>query len=92
MLEFPNIDPVAIALGPIAIHWYGLMYLGAFFCAYQILVYRAKRTGLVWTPQQISDALFYGALGVIIGGRLGYVVFYKVEYYLDNPFNVLMLN
>lgn len=68
MLTYPNIDPVAIALGPLQVHWYGLMYLLAFLFAWGLASYRAKERG--WTPDMVSDLIFYGALGVVIGGRV----------------------
>jgi phosphatidylglycerol---prolipoprotein diacylglyceryl transferase len=83
MLTYPNIDPVAIALGPLQVHWYGLMYLLAFLFAWGLASYRAKERG--WTPDMVSDLIFYGALGVVIGGRVGYVFFYGFEQFLANP-------
>ena len=71
MLTYPNIDPVAISLGPLQVHWYGLMYLLAFLFAWGLATFRAKQRG--WTPDMVSDLIFFGALGVIIGGRVGYV-------------------
>ena len=71
MLNYPNIDPVAISLGPLQVHWYGLMYLMAFLFAWGLATYRAKQRG--WTSDMVSDLIFFGALGVIIGGRVGYV-------------------
>lgn len=76
MLTHPQFDPVALQLGPIAIHWYGLMYLIAF--AQVILLGRwciAHRPWSGWTVKMLDDVLFYGVLGVILGGRLGYVLF-----------------
>lgn len=83
MLTYPNIDPVAISLGPLQVHWYGLMYLLAFLFAWGLATYRAKQRG--WTPDMVSDLIFYGALGVVIGGRVGYVFFYGFEQFLENP-------
>ena len=83
MLTYPNIDPVAISLGPLQVHWYGLMYLLAFLFAWGLATYRAKQRG--WTPDMVSDLIFYGALGVVIGGRVGYVFFYGFEQFLANP-------
>jgi phosphatidylglycerol:prolipoprotein diacylglycerol transferase len=90
MLTYPKIDPVAIALGPVSIHWYGLMYLGAFLA----FLWLGKRRALTqpWhglTPQHVDDLLFYGVLGVILGGRLGQVLFYEPGYYLAHPFDIL---
>ena len=76
MLTYPNIDPVAISIGPLKVHWYGLMYLVAFVTGWLLGRYRAKQPHSGWHPDQISDLLFYIALGVILGGRFGYVLFY----------------
>jgi phosphatidylglycerol:prolipoprotein diacylglycerol transferase len=86
MVIHPQFDPVAISLGPIAIRWYGIMYLAAFALFFLLGRYRARRDawrGASYTL--IDDLLFYGVLGVVIGGRLGYVMFYKPEYYLAHP-------
>lgn len=84
MLVFPEFDPVALSLGPVKIHWYGLMYVLAFLFAYGLATYRSKqRDG--WTPEMVSDLLFYGALGVILGGRIGYVLFYEFGQFLVDP-------
>ena len=85
MIAYPNIDPVAVSLGPIAIHWYGLMYLIGFVSAYYLGVYRAKRSNGLWTPEQVSDMIFFGAVGVILGGRIGYILFYQFPSFVDNP-------
>lgn len=89
MLTYPNIDPVAISIGPISIHWYGLMYLIGFAGAYYFMMRRTKRTDLYgengWTKEQVSDLIFYGALGVVAGGRFGYVIFYNFSKFLENP-------
>jgi phosphatidylglycerol:prolipoprotein diacylglycerol transferase len=89
MLTHPEFDPIALQLGPLAIRWYGLMYLVAFLAFYLLGRYRVRQThygrstGL--TPADVEDLLFYGVMGVVIGGRLGYVLFYKPGYYLQNP-------
>lgn len=83
MLTYPQIDPIALSLGPIQIHWYGLMYLCAFATAYGLALWRARRMG--WTGDQVSDLVFYGAMGVIIGGRMGYVFFYGLDRFLHDP-------
>jgi len=91
MLTAPAIDPIAIHLGPLKIHWYGLMYLVGFVGAWWLGVYRAGRPGSGWKPQEIGDLIFYGVIGVILGGRLGYVLFYKLNYYLANPLEVFYI-
>lgn len=85
MLTYPEIDPVALAIGPLKIHWYGLMYLLAFGSAYALATFRARRPGSGWTEEQVSDLVFFGAMGVIVGGRAGYVLFYNFDQFLDDP-------
>ncbi|MAY15422.1 MULTISPECIES: prolipoprotein diacylglyceryl transferase [Oceanospirillaceae] len=85
MLTYPDIDPVAVAIGPLKIHWYGLMYLLAFASAWGLANYRARRPGSGWTPEQVSDLIFYGAMGVILGGRCGYVLLYNFPQFLQDP-------
>ena len=92
MLIHPQFDPVAISLGPVAIHWYGLMYLMAFAFVLILGRYRIKtapQSG--WTYRDLDDILFYGVLGVVLGGRLGYVLFYKPDYYLLHPLEILYI-
>lgn len=89
MLTHPQFDPVAIAIGPLAIRWYGLMYLVA-FAQFIWLGRRRIRAGLApLTVAQLDDLLFYGMLGVILGGRLGQVLFYEPAYYLMHPLEIL---
>ncbi len=90
MFVHPNFDPVAIQIGPLAIRWYGLMYLVGFGIAYGLGRLRIARglSGQV-TVQLLDDLLFYCVLGVILGGRLGYVLFYKPGYYLQHPLEIL---
>lgn len=82
---FPQIDPVAIQLGPIAIHWYGLMYLLGFGFAYWLGTRRAKKSNGVWTTEQVDQLLFNGFWGVILGGRIGDVLFYSFDRLLQDP-------
>ncbi|MBL7250675.1 prolipoprotein diacylglyceryl transferase [Alloalcanivorax sp. C16-2] len=84
-MEFPRIDPVALAIGPLQIHWYGLMYLVGFVGGWWLLRHRAGRPDSGWTREQVSDLVFYVALGVILGGRVGYVLFYNFGKFLDDP-------
>jgi phosphatidylglycerol:prolipoprotein diacylglycerol transferase len=89
MLVHPQFDPVALHLGPLAIRWYGLMYLVGFTLVWWLGRRRiAARPDAVWTEKDLSDALFYGILGTIIGGRLGYVLFYKPAEYLTEPWRI----
>ncbi|QQD18043.1 prolipoprotein diacylglyceryl transferase [Spongiibacter nanhainus] len=85
MLTHPNIDPVAVQLGPLAVHWYGLMYLAGFAAAWYLGRRRCRQP---WSPlkeEQVEDLIFYGAMGVILGGRFGYVVFYNFPQFVDDP-------
>nr|WP_298250891.1 prolipoprotein diacylglyceryl transferase [uncultured Halomonas sp.] len=83
MLSYPDINPVAIALGPFQVHWYGLMYVVGFMAAWFLGRRRAARIGLV--QEDIGDLLFYAALGVVLGGRLGYALFYGLDQWLADP-------
>ena len=83
MLTYPALDPVAISLGPIQVHWYGLTYMVGFLLAWWLARGRADRLGL--TKDQIGDLLFYTAAGVILGGRLGYALFYHFDRVLADP-------
>lgn len=94
MLIHPQPDPIALALGPVQIHWYGLMYVVAF--ALFILLGRVRiRMPHVaaqgWTKDDLDDMLFYGMLGVIVGGRLGEVLFYQPLYFLEHPLDVFKI-
>jgi len=89
MLLHPQFDPVAFSLGPLSVRWYGLMYLVAFVQFILLGRYRIRtRPGLL-TVEQLDDLLFYGMLGVILGGRLGQVLFYEPGYYLAHPLEIL---
>ncbi|PAV26021.1 prolipoprotein diacylglyceryl transferase [Tamilnaduibacter salinus] len=85
MLRYPQIDPVAISIGPLKIHWYGLTYLVGFLSAWFLGRLRARKPGSPLNEEQIGDLIFYAALGVILGGRFGYVVFYNFELFLADP-------
>ncbi len=89
MLTHPQFDPVALAIGPVAIHWYGLMYLLAFFQFIALGRWRIRQGQAPMNAEQLDDLLFYGVLGVIVGGRLGQVLFYEPAHYLANPLEIL---
>jgi phosphatidylglycerol---prolipoprotein diacylglyceryl transferase len=105
MLQHPDINPVALQLGPLAIHWYGLTYLAAFGLFFLLATLRlqhepyatlrepGKERGspLIWRTRDIEDILFFGVIGVIAGGRLGYVLFYKPMDYVSNPLGIFAL-
>ncbi len=85
MLVHPGFDPVAFSIGPLKVRWYGLMYLFGFVAGWALGRYRAGRPGSGWQPEQVDDLIFYAALGAILGGRIGYVLFYGFQASLDNP-------
>jgi phosphatidylglycerol:prolipoprotein diacylglycerol transferase len=91
MIAYPQLNPVALQVGPVAIHWYGITYLaafGLFMWLGAIRVRLAQFASRGWTRRDLEDMLFYGVLGVVIGGRLGYVLFYKAGYYAGHPLEV----
>ena len=89
MLPYPHIDPVLIAVGPVAVRWYGLMFVVAFAGAYWLGRHRATRPGSTWTVRDIDNLVFYGAMGAILGGRLGWVLLYGLEYEAADPLRAL---
>lgn len=94
MLMHPRFDPVAFSLGPLQVHWYGLTYLVAFGLFLWLAGWRARQAPFVgagWSRRDVEDLLFFGVLGVVIGGRLGYAFFYKPEHYLQHPLEVFMV-
>lgn len=94
MLVHPQFDPVAISLGPLQVHWYGLTYLVAFGMFLWLGGRRAQApewAGAGWTRRDVEDLLFFGVMGVVLGGRLGYALFYKPAHYLQHPLEILMV-
>ena len=85
MITYPQIDPVALDVGFAKVHWYGLMYLFAFLVAWALGNYRARQKNSGWNKDEVSDVIFYGALGVVLGGRIGYILFYNFDKFLENP-------
>jgi len=85
---YPEFDPIIIQLGPAALRWYGLMYLIGFIAAWWLARHRASLGGVI-KPEQVDDLIFYGALGVILGGRLGYIFFYNFDQWLADPLVLL---
>jgi len=81
MLIYPQINPVALQIGPLQVHWYGTMYLLGFLVAWALGCYRAKCSQGLWKVDEVADLLFYGAIGVILGGRIGYMLFYYYPAY-----------
>jgi len=91
MLTYPVIDPVALQIGPLAARWYGLMYAVGFASAWWLGRRRAMRPGSGWTPLQVDDLITWLVVGVVLGGRIGYVLFYDLGYYLANPLESLSI-
>ena len=90
MFVHPHINPVAFSIGPLEVHWYGLMYLAGFLMALYLGRYRIRnRPEMGWQYSDMDDLLFYGVLGVVLGGRLGYVLFYQPGFYLSHPWQIL---
>ncbi len=91
MLTFPNIDPVAIAIGPLKIRWYALTYIVGFAAAWWLGTRRAARPGSGWTKEQVADLVTNGMLGAILGGRIGYILFYNFDAFLANPAMIIRI-
>lgn len=88
MLVHPQFDPIAVQVGPLAVHWYGLMYLIGFTLFYLLGLYRCRQEWRGITKANLEDLLFVGMVGVIVGGRLGFVLLYQPEYYLSHPLEI----
>ena len=91
MLPYPEINPVALELGPLKIHWYGLMYLIGIGGAWLLASRRLERFDPNWTRETLSDLVFWVAMGVILGGRLGYVLFYDPQLYFNDPIKIFYI-
>lgn len=85
MLPYPEIDPVAFSIGPLSVHWYGIAYLASFIGVWRLALWQSKRRSSPVKPEQVEDLIFYGALGVVLGGRFGYVFFYQLQRFLQEP-------
>jgi phosphatidylglycerol:prolipoprotein diacylglycerol transferase len=88
-MQFPHIDPVFLSIGPLQFRWYGLMYVLSFIATYFIISSEVVRKKLALTKDDIADLVFYGAMGVVLGGRFGYILFYNLGFYLANPLKLL---
>lgn len=91
MIPFPEIDPIAVSLGPLAVRWYGLMYLIGFAIAWWLARSRAKKPAFGWQVAWVDDLIFYAALGLILGARVGYVLFYNFSAWLSDPLMMLRI-
>jgi phosphatidylglycerol:prolipoprotein diacylglycerol transferase len=91
MLNYPEIDPIIFSIGPLAVRWYGLMYVIGFLAAWFLARKRAQESWSIIKPEQVDDLIFYSMLGVIIGGRLGYCLVYGWDYWLNDPLYVFKI-
>lgn len=91
MLTYPAMNPVAFSIGSYHVHWYGLMYLLGFLAAWALGRYRAGRPGSGWNPEMVDDLITYCVVGVVLGGRLGYVLFYDLSFYMQNPGHLVQI-
>ena len=91
MLQYPGFNPIAIEIGPLKVHWYGIMYLLGFGGGWWLARLRAARPGSTWKGSDVDDLIFYCMLGVILGGRIGYVLFYGLTFWSKDwlyPFKI----
>lgn len=88
MFVYPDPNPVAFSIGPLDVHWYGLMYLLSFLLGWGLAVYRTRLPHIHWRREEVGDYLFYVVLGVVIGGRLGYMLFYQPDVLLSDPLQI----
>ena len=91
MLHFPGFNRVAFQLGPVKVHWYGIMYLLGFAAAWWLGRRRAGKPGSTWKPADVDDLIFFSMLGVILGGRIGYVLFYGLKFWAGDPWYPLKI-
>jgi phosphatidylglycerol:prolipoprotein diacylglycerol transferase len=91
MLQYPGFNPIAFEIGPVKVHWYGIMYLLGFAGGWWLARRRAARPGSTWKPNDVDDLIFFAMLGVILGGRIGYVLFYGLTFWANDvwyPFKI----
>jgi phosphatidylglycerol:prolipoprotein diacylglycerol transferase len=91
MIPYPAIDPIIFSMGPLAVRWYGLMYVIGFAAAWWLARRRAARPDSTWQPADVDDLIFYAAIGVILGGRLGWIAFYGGEQVLQDPLTIVRI-
>jgi len=91
MIPYPRIDPEIFRIGPFAVRWYGMMYVLGFASSYGLVLYQLKKKVTGITKAQIDDIYFYLVLGLLVGARLGYVLFYNLHYYVDHPLEIFVL-
>ena len=88
MIAYPEIDPILFSIGPLHVRWYGLMYVIGFLAAWRLGVHRARQKDSDWTAEQVETLIFYGALGTIVGGRVGSMLFYHFDDFLAAPWRL----
>ena len=88
-MQYPSIDPVALSIGPLQLHWYGLMYVFAFLAGWLLGRWRASRSWSTWTAEMVDEFVTWAMLGVILGARLGYVLFYDLSAYVADPVEII---
>jgi phosphatidylglycerol---prolipoprotein diacylglyceryl transferase len=91
MIVYPGFNKIAFSIGPVKVHWYGVMYLLGFAGGWWLGRRRAARPGSTWKPNDVDDLIFYSMLGVILGGRIGYVLFYGLQFWADDPWYPLKI-
>jgi phosphatidylglycerol:prolipoprotein diacylglycerol transferase len=91
MLKYPAFNKIALQVGPIKVHWYGIMYLLGFAAAWWLARRRAAQARSTWKPADVDDLIFFGMLGVILGGRIGYVLFYGMKFWGEDPWYPLKI-
>lgn len=90
-MQFPNIDPVIFSIGPLSLRWYGLMYILGFTASYLLVLYQIKYKTQDIKKDFIDDLFFYLIIGLIVGARLGYIIFYNLRFYIQNPLEIFIL-
>jgi phosphatidylglycerol:prolipoprotein diacylglycerol transferase len=91
MIPYPQINPEIFRIGPFAVRWYGLMYVLGFATSYLLVLYQLKKKAVAITKAQIDDIYFYLVLGLLVGARLGYILFYNLPFYISHPLEVFVL-
>jgi phosphatidylglycerol---prolipoprotein diacylglyceryl transferase len=91
MIVYPGFNKIAFSIGPVKVHWYGIMYLLGFGGGWWLGRHRAGRPGSTWKPNDVDDLIFFSMLGVILGGRIGYVLFYGLQFWADDPWYPLKI-
>ena len=91
MLTYPGFNPIAFSIGPVKVHWYGIMYLFGFASGWWLGRVRAARPGSTWKPNDVDDFVFFTMVGGILGGRIGYILFYGLKFWAADPWLAVMV-